>query len=181
MTTARSDTIEPDPIDQAVLDWERERPELDTTPLALFARLGRVRRLTEHLVERSLARYELTYGGLDILLALRRSGSPYRKTPTQLSEMSLLTSGGITFRLDRLEQQQLIQRVASENDRRVTYAQLTDEGVRVADEALTAHLAYERDLLQGLTTSEIRHLTALLRRLEESLADREAEETLADQ
>lgn len=162
-----------DPIDTAVDDWARERPDLDTAPLALFARLGRARRLTEQLVERSLDRFGLTYGGLDVLLSLRRTGAPFRRTPTELSEHSLLTSGGVTFRLDRLEEMGLIERVRSDQDRRVTYAQLTADGLALADEVLTAHLTYEQGLLQGLTTSETRELTALLRRLEQSLADRE--------
>lgn len=160
---------EVDLISRAVRDWARERPEIDTGPMELFARLGRTHRLASAEIEAALAAYDLTVSAMDVLLALRRAGAPYRLTPSDLAAVSLLTSGGVTFRLDKLQEAGLIRRVPSTEDRRVVWAELTDEGLRLADEVVAAHVANERRLLAGLDEQDVVTLRRLLGRLEASI------------
>lgn len=166
--------IEVDLIARAVEDWARERPELDTAPMELFARLGRTHRLAKAEIEAALAEYGLTVSAMDVLLALRRSGKPYRLTPSDLAAVSLLTSGGVTFRLDKLQEAGLIRRVPSTEDRRVMWAELTARGLSLADRVVAAHVANERRLLQYLDEDEVEALRELLGRLEASIVTAEA-------
>lgn len=162
-----------DLIARAIEDWGRERPDLDTAPMELFARLGRTHRLATGAIEEALARFDLTVSAMDVLLALRRSGEPYRLTPSELAAVSLLTSGGVTFRLDKLQEAGLIRRVPSTEDRRVVWAELTAAGRALADEVVTAHIANEERLLASLSTKDIATLRRLLGRLEGSIAQAE--------
>lgn len=159
----------PDLVGDAVRDWARERPSLDTLPLEIFARLGRTHRLARQQIERSLQPFDLNVSAMDVLLALRRAGQPYRLTPGGLAEVSLLTSGGVTFRLDKLDEAGLIRRIPSTEDRRIVWAELTDKGLSLADDVLAAHVANERRLLDGMRPEELQHLRELLRRLESSI------------
>lgn len=168
-TEAVSVSPDVDLIARAVRDWARERPDLDTGPMELFARLGRTHRLAHGEIDATLAEYGLTVSAMDVLLALRRSGAPYRLTPSDLAAVSLLTSGGVTFRLDKLEEAGLIRRVPSTEDRRVVWAELTDEGRALADEVVTAHIANERRLLASLDDKDVETLRTLLGRLEASI------------
>lgn len=159
-----------DLIARAVEDWARERPDLDTGPMELFARLGRTHRLAHAEIERALSAFGLTVSAMDVLLALRRSGEPYRLTPSDLAAVSLLTSGGVTFRLDKLQEAGLIRRVPSTEDRRVVWAELTDEGMELADEVVTAHIANEHRLLEAMDPDDVAALRTLLARLEVVIA-----------
>ncbi len=163
--------IEDDPVDEQRAEWQRERPDVDTAPMEIFSRLGRVKALADAGITEVLEAHGLSLPSFDVLASLRRSGPPYRRTPTQLAATSLLTTGGVTFRLDRLEAAGLIRRERSEKDRRILYAQLTDRGATLIDAALSAHLDNERALLAGLENDEVEHLAGLLRRLETSLRD----------
>jgi DNA-binding MarR family transcriptional regulator len=154
----------------AVEDWARERPDLDTGPMELFARLGRTHRLANVEIERALSAFGLTVSAMDVLLALRRSGEPYRLTPSDLAAVSLLTSGGVTFRLDKLQEAGLIRRVASTEDRRVVWAELTDEGASLADEVVAAHIANEHRLLEAMDADDVATLRIILARLEVAIA-----------
>lgn len=160
-----------DIIAKAVKDWARERPDLDTAPMELFARLGRTHRLATNAIEEALAPFDLSVSSMDVLLALRRSGEPYRLTPSDLAAVSLLTSGGVTFRLDKLEEVGLIRRVPSTEDRRVVWAELTERGLALADDVVTTHVANERRLLQALGEQDAATLRRLLTALETSIAE----------
>lgn len=164
-----ADGAAPDLITRAVQDWSRERPQLDTRPMELFARLGRTHRLAKAEIEEALSAFDLNVSAMDVLLALRRSGEPYRLTPSGLAAVSLLTSGGVTFRLDRLEAEGLIRRVPSTEDRRVVWAELTDDGLALADEVVAAHVANEQRLLAGMDEEDVAALRMLLTRLESSI------------
>lgn len=168
-TDERRDGEALDLIARAVQDWARERPELDTAPMELFARLGRTHRLATDKIEQTLLAYELNVSAMDVLLALRRSGDPYRLTPSGLAAVSLLTSGGVTFRLDRLEAAGLIRRIPSTTDRRVVWAQLTEEGIALADQVVTAHVANEQRLIAVMDEDDVAVLRTLLARLESSI------------
>lgn len=158
-----------DPVGRAVQDWDRERPDLDTRALEIFARLGRTHRLATNEIEQALAGFDLTISSMDVLLALRRAGAPYRLAPSDLASTSLLTSGGITFRLDRAEEAGLIRRVPSTEDRRVVWAELTEAGLALADEVVAAHIANEERLLEALDEADVTALRAILARLEASI------------
>ena len=158
-----------DEVDRILDQWRRERPDLDPSPIGVFGRLARIAISRQAILNRFMGDYELSPASFDVLANLRRSGVPHRKTPSELAASSLLTSGGITFRLDRLEQSGLIRRVPSPDDRRVMYAELTDKGLTLIDQVVTAHLDLERELLEDLTVAERDTLAGLLARLEHAL------------
>lgn len=159
-----------DQIERARMQWRTERPELDTSPMEIFARLSRVQHLAQRVVTETLAEHGLTLAGFDVLASLRRSGPPYRCTPSELARISLLSTGGITFRLDRLESAGLIERERDEHDRRVLYSKLTKKGLKVIDAALSAHFENEEGRLAPMSRSDRETLGSLLRRLENVLA-----------
>lgn len=111
------------------------------------------------------ARFGLQSGEFDVLATLRRSGSPYALTPTALYEATMVTSGAMTNRLDRLETSGLILRAPHPNDRRGLVVRLTEKGLALIDEAVSAHVANEHKILAGLTGAEQQTLARLLEKL----------------
>jgi DNA-binding MarR family transcriptional regulator len=159
-----------DHVDRITAQWRRERPDLDAAPLALLGRLLRVAELAERELAAGLADSELQPGWFDLLAALRRNGPPYELNPTQLMHATLLSSGGITKRLDRLAEAGFVERRPDPDDRRGTLVKLTRKGRSTIDRLVAVHVANEERLLQSLKLSERRALDAALRRL---LADLE--------
>jgi DNA-binding MarR family transcriptional regulator len=158
--------IEPrDHVDKIVAQWRRERPDLDASPLGLFGRLLRIAHVADGALGKEVARYGIQSGWFDLLAALRRTGTPYELNPTELTRATLLSSGGMTKRLDRLEEAGLVERRPDPDDRRGTLVRLTRRGKRVIDRALEAHLANEERLLASLSATDRRALDALLRKL----------------
>jgi DNA-binding MarR family transcriptional regulator len=143
-------------------EWARERPDLDTSPLEIIGRILRAERLASGPIKRVLARYGLDRGGFDVLATLRRTGPPYRLTPTRLFQELVLTSGAMTHRVDALERAGLVERTGDPRDRRSLLVGLTAPGVAVIDQAMTAHLACEQALLASLPDAERQTLAALL-------------------
>jgi DNA-binding MarR family transcriptional regulator len=166
-------------VDTIVAEWGRERPDLDASPIALFGRLHRAYLRYNSVISREFARSNLNSASFDVLASLRRSGAPYRKTASDLAGGSLLSSAGVTFRLDRLEEAGLIERQRDTRDRRVVYSELTPEGLRVIDETIARHLANEHRLLGGLTDRERAQLAKLLAKLEASILDAEGSDESA--
>lgn len=166
---------DPDEVDNIVSQWRAERPDLDPSPIALFGRVHRVYLRYQTVLNKTFEKHGLNSASFDVLAALRRSGPPYRKTGTQLASGSLLSSAGVTFRLDRLEQAGLIERQRDSEDRRVVYSALTDKGLEVIDRTIEAHLDAEAALLQGLTEKECAQLARLLAKLERSIVGSAAE------
>jgi DNA-binding MarR family transcriptional regulator len=156
---------EPDRVDEIVAQWRRERPDLDVAWLALLGRLFRLAHLADLELARGTAAHGLRPGWFDLLAALRRAGPPYELTPTELMQATMLSSGGITKRLDRLERAGLLTRRPDPRDRRGTLVRLTRKGLSVFNRALETHLVNQDRLLQPLTTTERRQLDRLLRRL----------------
>ena len=151
---------------KAVEQWARERPDLDVTPMLVLGRLNEASSLVarERLAP-LFARFGLQAGEFDVLATLRRSGRPYALTPTALYEATMVTSGAMTNRLDRLEKAGLILRGPHPNDRRGIVVQLTEKGLTLIDEALTAHVANEHEILAGLSGAERETLAQLLEKL----------------
>ena len=126
-----------DSIETLVGEWRRERPDLDAAPFAIF---GRIWRLTGNLLgdaEKWLAPIGLTFESFSLIVTLRRSGAPYELNPTALYRESLLSSGAMTNRIDRVEALGLVKRLPDPNDRRGTIVRLTPKGVALADRAIT--------------------------------------------
>ncbi|MBA0050899.1 MarR family transcriptional regulator [Streptomyces sp. AJS327] len=158
-----------DAVAQVIDDWSRERPGLDTSPLEVLARLHRsFLRYNAKLVA-STDRHGLSVAGFDVLTALRRSGEPYRLTAGQLADQGLVSSAGVTLRMDRLEKDGLIVRERDADDRRVVYSRLTEAGLAKVDEVFAEHLDNEHRMLSGLSPAERRQLARLLRKLEDSI------------
>ncbi len=154
----------PDAIDRMMAAWKEARPDLDPSPLAL---VGRVIVLAQHLqrsVEAALEKHHLTLGQFDILATLRRNGPKGGLTPTQLLESVMLSSGGMTARLDALEEAKLIYRTANTKDRRMVVVALTARGRRVIDAATATRFKEAEESLPQLSPSERRLLAGLLRR-----------------
>ena len=156
---------EPDHLDHIVEQWQRERPEVDVTALAVMGRLFRVAEFAHIELGRGLKGYELPPGWFDVLAALRRAGSPFELTPTALMHAMMLSSGGVTKRLDRLVEARLVRRRPDPADRRGILVRLTPRGRRLIDQALVEHVANEEALLEALTLAERRQLDDVLRRL----------------
>jgi DNA-binding MarR family transcriptional regulator len=155
----------PDHVDQMVEGWRRERPDLDVAALALLARLFRAAHLADAVLGEQLAAHGLQPGWFDLLAALRRAGKPYALTPTQLMRTTMLSSGGMTKRLDRLADAGLVERGPDPNDRRGTLVRLTGRGKTTIDTLLPVHLTNERQLLASLSSVQRRTLDKLLRSL----------------
>ncbi len=154
---------------RAVEQWRKERPDLDVSPMAVLGALSEASNLSRERLTPVFARYGLQSGEFDVLATLRRSGAPYALTPTALYEATMVTSGAITARLDRLEKAGLVSRAPHPADRRGVIVQLTENGKALIDEAVTAHVANEHQILSGLTHDERETLADLLARLVRSL------------
>ncbi|MGG2464864.1 MarR family winged helix-turn-helix transcriptional regulator [Streptomyces sp. RGM 3693] len=165
----RRATAERDAVAMVIEDWARERPELDTAPLEVLARLHRSFLRYSTRLTTSIERHGLSVAGFDVLTALRRSGRPYRLTAGQLADSGLVSSAGVTLRIDRLEKDGLIVRERDAEDRRVVYSRLTDEGLAKVDKVFAEHLDNERRMLGGMSPAECRQLARLLGKLEHSI------------
>lgn len=154
-----------DHIDTILAQWRDERPDLDVAPIGHLGRLFRVVELADLELARRLADHDLQPGWFDILAALRRSGSPYELTPTQLMSSTLVSSGGLTKRLDRMAEVGLLSRRPDPIDRRGTRIRLTRKGRTAIDRALPDHIANEEIILSPLSAADRRRLDDLLRQL----------------
>ena len=158
-----------DHVAHVVDQWRHERPDLDTSPLLVIGRVHRVANaLTPELVA-VYAQHGLGEGDFDVLATLRRQGAPYALTPGELVERTLVTSGAVSKRVDRLEARGLVERRPSQTDGRSRTVVLTAEGRRVIDAAMDDHVVNEARLLGGLDAAEREALAALLGRLAASL------------
>lgn len=155
-----------DRADIAIEQWGRERPDLPALPMAVLGRLNEAseRVMRDHL-NPLFAEAGLQSGEFDVLATLRRSGEPFMLSPTRLYEAAMISSGGMTNRLDRLERAGLIERRPDPHDRRGKLIALTGEGRRVIDETITLHVTNEERLLSVLSAKEQETLDALLRKL----------------
>jgi DNA-binding MarR family transcriptional regulator len=154
-----------DHAEHVVEQWRRERPDLDASPILVIGRLHRVAlALTAELV-RVYAAHGLGEGDFDVLATLRRSGPPYELTPSQLVDQTMVTSGAVSKRLDRLEESGLVERRVAGGDRRSRIVVLTAAGHALTERAVPEHLANEARLLEPLTAAEQATLARLLGRL----------------
>lgn len=158
-------TAEADAVDAIREQWAVERPDLDTLAMAVYGRVYRIARVMGDRMEAEYQRFGIGRGEFDVLGTLRRAGAPYTLSPRELSATLMLTTGGMTGRLDKLERAGLLVRAPDPNDRRGLRVSLTERGVELVDQALAAGLAVQQDALAALGEKDAETLAGLLRRL----------------
>jgi DNA-binding MarR family transcriptional regulator len=154
-----------DEVDRIIAAWHRERPDLDVAPLAVLSRIDRLAHHLDVARARAFATHELARWEFDVLAALRRSGAPYQLTPGLLLAQTLVTSGTMTNRIDRLTHRGLVARTPDPVDRRSILVVLTPDGLALVDAALTTLLDFERAILGQVPTADVAALAAGLRAL----------------
>lgn len=151
---------------RAKAEWSRERPDLNASPMALFGRINEVSERVRRDHMRPLHKeYGLHYGGFDVLATLRRSGPPYALNPTALYDATMVTSGAMTARIDKLEKVGLVERRRDPSDRRGALVAITDKGFALIDGLMPLHVARLTQLLDHLSETERDQLTSLLGKL----------------
>ncbi|KAB2339183.1 MarR family winged helix-turn-helix transcriptional regulator [Actinomadura rudentiformis] len=160
-----------DAVAALIEQWRHERPDVDVSPLAVVARVMRISRLWDKEIKDFLAGHDLEPGEFDMLSTLRRSGEPYELTAGAFLKASLVTTGAITLRVDRMDAKGLVTRVRDEGDRRSVKIRLTPRGLEVINRVLPLHLANEARLLEALDEGEKGELASMLCRLLESYGD----------
>src|SRR3954454_15033784 len=156
---------EPDEVDELVEAWRRERTDLDLAPVEVFSRISRLSRLLDRARREAFTGQALEPWEVDVLAALRRAGKPYRLRPGQLLRETMVTSGTMTNRIDRLGARGLVERSPDPHDRRGVLVGLTATGKRAVDGAFESLLDSERGLLAELSPTERRDLAGRLKRL----------------
>lgn len=154
-----------DEVDDLAEAWARERPDLDLAPVAVFSRISRLARHLDLARRDAFDEHETESWEFDVLAALRRAGAPYELSPGRLLRETLVTSGTMTNRVDRLVARGLVVRYPDPDDRRSVIVRLTPEGKQTVDAAFSALLAAERELLAELSPADQTQLAGLLRTL----------------
>lgn len=154
-----------DEVDRIVDAWSRERPDLDFSPLQVLSRVGRLARHLERARRTAFAASDLELWEFDVLSALRRAGKPYQLSPKALLQQTLVSSGTMTNRIDRLVTRKLVERRTDPNDGRGILVVMTPEGRERVDAAIRTLLAAESELLERLSAPDQERLSALLRKL----------------
>ena len=162
-------TRRPDHVGRILEQWRRERPDLDPSPMGVVGRLHRLARALNAELRPIFAEAGLSDGDFDVLAAIRRSGAPYELTPSQLAATTMVTSGAVTKRVDRLEAAGYVTRTVCADDARSRRIALTSEGRALIDRLLPLHIENERRLLEGLTPAQQAQLAELLEQWGRSL------------
>ena len=154
-----------DTTDRLLSGWDAARPDLEVGALQVIARLSRIGPHLARRQEATFSRFGLNRGEVGLLSALRISGPPHQLSPTHLAKGLMMSSAGITSRIDRLERRGFVRRLADPNDRRGVLIELTDEGLEVVDAAVAANSVSDRQLLERLDPEEMAQLEVLLRKV----------------
>ncbi|MWA04199.1 MarR family transcriptional regulator [Actinomadura sp. LD22] len=154
-----------DEVDRLVAAWQAERPDLDVRPLQVLSRVSRLARHLDRARRAVFAAHEVESWEFDVLTALRRAGSPYQLSPGQLLRATLVTSGTMTNRIDRLAAAGLVERHPDPQDKRGVQVRLTEAGLTRVDAAFADLLGREQAILEALTPEQRETLAVLLRTL----------------
>jgi DNA-binding MarR family transcriptional regulator len=154
-----------DEVDRIVAAWSRERGDLDFSPMQVLSRVGRLARHLERARRTAFAASDLELWEFDVLSALRRAGAPYQLSPKALLQQTLVSSGTMTNRIDRLVERGLVERRTDPNDGRGILVVMTDAGRERVDAAISMLLAAESELLERLSAADQERLSGLLRKL----------------
>lgn len=161
-----------DAVDRITAQWNDVRPDLDVSPIEVIGRISRLSRLVDRRLAENFARAELENWMYDVLATLRRAGPPYELTAGELMRQTMVTTGAVTNRIDRLEQRGLVERVAT-SDRRKVIVRLTELGRTTVDDVFVGHLAAEREILDVISPRQRQDLAHVLRLLLLGLGDHE--------
>jgi DNA-binding MarR family transcriptional regulator len=159
-----------DAVDRILGQWHEARPEVDVAPIAVIGRVSRLSRLIDRRLAESFARFGIESWMYDVLATLRRQGEPYALTAGELVRHTMVTTGALTNRIDRLEQRGLVERTGTD-DRRKVVVGLTPAGRELVDEVIGAHMATEREILTPLSGRQEHDLALLLHHLLLHLGD----------
>jgi len=154
-----------DEVDRIVDAWMRQRPDLDFSPLEVLSRVARLSRHLDIARKEAFRRSDIESWEWDVLSALRRAGEPYQLSPKQLLQQTLVSSGTMTNRIDRLVARRFVRREADPGDGRSILVTLTDDGRVRVDAAITRLVDAEALLLDGLSRGDRERLATLLRKL----------------
>jgi len=154
-----------DEVDRIVEDWARERPDVDFAPMHVLSRVGRLAKHLDRARRQAFAASGLEPWEFDVLAALRRAGAPYQLSPKALLQQTLVSSGTMTNRIDRLVERRLVERRTDPHDGRGVLVVMTGRGTEAVDDAISELLAGEAELLEGLSKGDQERLAGLLRKL----------------
>jgi DNA-binding MarR family transcriptional regulator len=159
-----------DDIDEILKQWESVQPQLNAWPMAIIGRISRMERAIDARMKTACSDFGVERWGFDVLATLRRAGTPFTLTPTQLYRSLLLTSGAMTNRLDRLESAGLVKRTTDPGDRRGLRIVLTEKGRELVDRMVVVHMELEAQMLAAIPMKQQLQLANLLRLLSHSIA-----------
>ncbi|MEM7356638.1 MAG: MarR family transcriptional regulator [Acidobacteriota bacterium] len=154
---------EHDVVDRVLRQWAEVRPEVDVSPVGVIGRISRLSRLVDRRLAANFARHGIENWMYDVLATLRRRGEPYELAAGDLVRQTMVTTGAITHRIDRLEQRGLVERAAA-TDRRKVIVRLTPKGLALVDEVVLTHIETEREILAALTPRQQEALAKTLRK-----------------
>ncbi len=154
---------EHDAVDRITSQWNAVRSDVDVSPIKVIGRVSRLSRLVDRRLAKNFARYGIENWMYDVLATLRRSGEPYELAAGDLVRHTMVTTGAITNRIDRLEQRGLVARTTSTADRRKVIVRLTTQGLKLVDDIVSTHMATEREILAALTPRQQNDLAKYLR------------------
>ncbi|MEP6814040.1 MAG: MarR family transcriptional regulator [Marmoricola sp.] len=161
----------PDEVDELVAAWRRERGDLDLAPVEIFSRISRLSRHLDRARRQAFTAHDIEPWAFDVLAALRRAGPPYQLSPGRLLRETMVTSGTMTNRVDRLTYRGFVARLPDPADRRGVLVRLTPAGKRTVDAAFEELIGHERDLLASLPADARATLANLLKILMSPFAD----------
>lgn len=164
-----------DAVDSVIEQWARERPDVDVWPTGVISRVQRLSRLLDKELKAFFAQHDLEVWEFDVLSTLRRCGPPYERTAGAITSATMVTSGAITNRVDRMETKGLVERVRDTTDRRTVRIRLTEHGYRLMDELIALHAANGERILSALSREECDRVAEALRVLLVHLGDRRLE------
>ncbi|MGK0740943.1 MarR family winged helix-turn-helix transcriptional regulator [Leucobacter sp. Z1108] len=154
-----------DEVDRILQDWSTARPDLDLAPLAVFSRMTRITKHLDRARVHAFERSGLASWEFDVLAVLRRGGAPFRQSPKVLVQQTMVSSGTMTNRIDRMENRGLVRRLTDPNDGRGVLVEMTQQGQTLVDAAMTRLSDAEEQLLGGVPRAERDRLATLLRKL----------------
>ena len=159
-----------DTVDAILKQWRQVRPDVDVSPIAVIGHISRLSRLVDRKLNENFARFDIEDWGYDMLATLRRHGEPYELSAGELTRQTMVTTGAITNRIDRLEKRQLVVRVSS-TDRRKVIVRLTPTGLKLVDSIVASHMETEHAILAALSTRQQQNLANVLRSVLTFLGD----------
>lgn len=160
-----------DVVDRIIEEWTRTRPDVDVSPIEIVGRISRLSRIIDKRLAQNFAQHDIDNWMYDVMATLRRIGAPYELSAGQLVQQTMVTTGAMTNRIDRLAQRGFVERIASPSDRRSITVRLTQAGVDMVDAVAPSHYDLERELLAGLPPARRAEMQRSLRTLLVTLGD----------